>query len=148
MITEFEDFCLWLYVVVDELWQQLPPAYQPTRGPKPDCSDSELITLALLGECRGWTAETVLLRCWREYRHLFPRLPERSRFNRRRRHLMHAINAIRQAVLRLLDLAEDRQCVIDSLPVPVIQFHLVPGATGKARALIWRHAGCPSSRLR
>ncbi len=144
MVTEFEDFCLWLYVVVDELWQQLPAAYKPSRGPRPDCSDSELITLALIGECRGWTEETVLLRCWREYRHLFPRLPERSRFNRRRRHLMHAINAIRQAVLRLLDLAEDRQCVIDSLPVPVLQFHLVPGATGKAT---WQSEGAAFGKV-
>jgi transposase len=144
MITEFEDFCLWLYVIVDELWQQLPAAYKPGRGPRPDCSDSELITLALIGECRGWTEETVLLRCWREYRPLFPRLPERSRFNRRRRHLMHAINAIRQAVLHLLDLAEDRQCVIDSLPVPVIQFHLVPGAAGKAT---WQSHGAAFGKV-
>ena len=132
MITECEDFCLWLYVIVDERWQQLPPAYKPSRGPKSDCSDSELITLALIGECRGWTAETVVLRCWRDDRHRFPPLPARSRCNRRRRHLLPAINAIRQAVLHLLDLAEDRQCAIDRLPVPVLQFHLVPGAAGKA----------------
>jgi hypothetical protein len=31
-------------------------------------------------------------------------------------------------VLRVLDVAQDRQCCIDSLPVPVVQFHLVPGA--------------------
>ena len=31
--------------------------------------------------------------------------------------------------LRLLDLAADRQCVIDSLPAPVVQFHLAPGAS-------------------
>ena len=28
MIAEFEDFCLWVYVVVDELWRQLPPRVQ------------------------------------------------------------------------------------------------------------------------
>lgn len=35
MLTEFEDCCLWLYVVVDELWQQLPALYKPSRGPVP-----------------------------------------------------------------------------------------------------------------
>lgn len=144
MITEFEDFCLWTYVIVDELWQRLPPEYKPTSGPAPGCSESELITMALVGECRGWTQETTLLRCWRDYRHLFPVLPERSRFNRRRRNLMHAINAIRQGVLAVLDLAQDRQCAIDSLPVPVLQFHLVPGAPSKAT---WQSQGAAFGKV-
>jgi DDE family transposase len=144
MVAQFEDFCLWVYVVVDELWQRLPPAYKPTSGPTPDCSDSELIAMALIGECRGWTQETTLLRCWRERRHLFPRVPERSRFNRRRRNLLHAINAIRQGLLAILDLAEDRQCAIDSLPVPVLQFHLVPGAAGAAT---WRSHGADFGKV-
>ena len=33
-----------------------------------------------------------------------------------------------------VDLAQDRQCVIDSLPVPAVQFHLVPTSTGDWRA--------------
>ncbi|MDP9371154.1 MAG: IS982 family transposase [Chloroflexota bacterium] len=144
MIAEFDDFCLWMYVIVDELWRQLPPAYKPTSGPEPDCSDSELLTMALVGECRGWAQETELLKNWRERRHLFPVVPERSRFNRRRRGLMHAINAIRQGVLAVLDLAQDRQGAIDSLPVPVLQFHLVPGSPS---AGTWRSEGAAFGKV-
>jgi hypothetical protein len=144
MIAEFEDFCLWAYVVIDELWRQLPPMYKPTRGPAAGCSESELITMALVGECRGWTQETTLLRCWREYRHLFPVVPERTRFNRRRRDLAQAINAIRQATLAVLDVAQDRQCAIDSLPVPVLAFHLVPSAAGAGG---WRAAGADFGKV-
>jgi len=54
---------------------------------------------------------------------------DRTRFNRRRRALSGAINLVRQIVLQSLDLAEDGQCVIDSLPVPVMGFHLVPGGS-------------------
>jgi hypothetical protein len=43
---------------------------------------------------------------------------------------MHAFRLLRHLVLRLLDLAQDRQCAIDSLPVPVVRFHLVPGSGG------------------
>ncbi len=43
---------------------------------------------------------------------------------------MGATNHIRQMVLRVLDVAQDEQCVIDSFPVPVVQFHLVPASTG------------------
>jgi len=85
--------------------------------------------MALIGECRGWDLETELLSHFRDYRHLFPRQSTQSRFNRRRQ-LMQAFELMRHLVLRVLDLAQDRQCVIDSLPVPVVQFHLVPGSTG------------------
>jgi len=144
MITEFEDFCLWGYVVVDELYARLPAAYKPSRGPAPGCSDSELIAMALLGECRGWQQETTLLRCWRERPDLFPVVPERSRFNRRRRDLSQAINALRQGLLHALDVAQDRQCAIDSLSLPVMQFHLVPAAPAAAT---WRSHGADFGKV-
>lgn len=129
MIADFDDFVTWMYVVIDDIWQQLRPLYQ-RPGPEPDCSDSELITMVIVGECREWDKETNLLGEWRNYPHLFPLLPERSRLNRRRRSLMGAINHIRRVVLTLLDVAQDKQCVIDSLPIEVVQFHLVPSSTG------------------
>ncbi len=128
MITDFRDFCTWAYVIIDDLYQQVAPFYLSSRpGPAvTSCSDSELITLAIVGECRGWDQETVLLSSWQDYQDLFPVLPERTRFNRRRRNLMPIINLIRQALLAGLDVAADRECAIDSLPVPVMGFHLVP----------------------
>lgn len=127
MISEFEDFCLWMYVVVDELWPRVAPLCR-RPGPAPACSDSELVTMVLVGESRGWDEETDLVREWRARRDLFPVVPERSRFNRRRRALAPAINALRRIALGLLDLAADRQCAIDSLPVPALRFHLVPSS--------------------
>lgn len=129
MIEDFDDFCLWMYVLVDDLWCEIAPLFQ-RPGPAPECSDSELLTMALVGECRGWEVETEMLSYWREHRDLFPRIPSQSRFNRRRRNLRDAFNLIRLAVLRLLDLATDPACVVDSLPVAVVQFHLVPSSSG------------------
>jgi hypothetical protein len=130
MITELADFCLWIYCLVDDAWVQIAPLLQ-RPGPLPACSDSELIAMALLAECRGLDKETEVLAWWRErpQRALFPHVPSRTRFNRRRRALARAINLVRQIVLRSLDLAEDNQCVIDSLPIPVMGFHLVPGGS-------------------
>jgi Transposase DDE domain len=129
MINDFDDFCLWMYCIVDELCIGIAP-FLHRPGPKPTtCSDSELITLALVGECRGWDVETELLSHWQAHRDLFPTLPSQSRFNRRRRQLGLIFNVIRRAVLQLLDVAPDPTCVIDSLPVPVINFHLVPAST-------------------
>jgi hypothetical protein len=141
MIHDFDDFCLWMYVVVDDIWQAIGWLFG-RPGPQPVCSDSELITMALVGECRGWDLETEMLCQWREHRNLFPHVPTQSRFNRRRRNLMYGFNAVRQSVLHCLDLAQDRQCVIDSLPVPVVEFHLVPGSTAD-----WKAHGATFGRI-
>ena len=53
MIDSFDDFCLWVYVMVDDIWQQIEPLFK-RPGPQAECSDSELLTLALVGECREW----------------------------------------------------------------------------------------------
>src|SRR5438477_632036 len=44
MITDFEEFCLCCYVLIDDLWRQIAPRF-PRPGPDPVCSDSELLTL-------------------------------------------------------------------------------------------------------
>jgi len=102
------------------------------------------MTMALVGECRGWDMETELLSQFGEYRSLFPRIPSQSRFNRRRRNLASAFNLIRLCILRCLDLAREQQCLIDSLPVPVVHFHLVPTSTGDWQAYGARFGKVPS----
>lgn len=127
MITGFEDFCLYVYVIVDDHYRRLAPRL--TRpGPAPACSDSELITIALVSEAYGWDVETELRDRWAPYLSCFPRFPERSRYNRRRRNLAWAIDLIRRQVLAQLDLCRERECAIDSLPIPVVNFHLAPNA--------------------
>ena len=133
MISSFDDFCTWMFVIVDDIMQEIAPLFK-RPGPQPVCSDSELLTMALVGECRGWDEETIMLSHWHGHADLFPKIPSQSRFNRRRRNLMYAFNLIRRAVLQVLDVAEQRACVIDSLPIPVVQFYLVPSSTGDWRA--------------
>ena len=133
MINDFNEFCLWMYFVVDEIWLKIAPFFK-RPGPPPDCPDSELLAMALIGECRGWDVETEMLSYWQEHRDLFPKIPTQSRFNRRCRGLMQAFNLIRQVILQSLDVAQDRQCVIDSLPLPVMQFYLVPSSRGDWKA--------------
>jgi len=126
MIVDFDDFVTWMYVTIDDAWKQIAPWYD-RPGPDPTtCSDSELMTIAIVSECRGWDCETHLIAEWAPYRSLFPRLPERSRFNRRRRNLMHAINQIRSLIVHGLDIAQDAYGLIDGIPIPVMEFHLAP----------------------
>ena len=126
MITDFDDLCLWTYVIVDDMLIKLAPLL---RRPGPDCSDSELIAMILIAECKGWDIETQLLSEFSQHPNLFPILPCQSRFNRRRRNLGTIINQIRQLLLADIEGASEQLCIIDSLPIPVMQFHLVPWST-------------------
>jgi hypothetical protein len=128
MITSFDDFCLFVYVTIDDLWPTIAH-YFKRPGPPPVCSDSELLTMILVGECRGWDKETDMLQHWQAYRYLFPHLPSQSRFNRRRRQLQDALQLIRIRLLRELDLTLERLCAIDSQPLPVVAFHHAPRAS-------------------
>ena len=124
MITDFDDLCLWTYVIVDDIVIKLAPSLR-RPGPCPGCSDSKLITMILVAECKGWDIETQLLSDFSQHPTLFPQ----SRFNRRRRNLGTIINQIRQMLLSDIEGTEQKLCVIDSLPIPVMQFHLVPSSS-------------------
>lgn len=137
MINGFNDFCTWMYMMTDDIWLKIAPFFK-RPGPRPECPDSELLAMALIGECRGWDVETEMLSHWQEHRDLFPVIPTQSRFNRRRRGLMPAFHLIRRVLLQCLDIAQDHQCVMDSLPVPVVQFHLVPSSPATSN---WRANG-------
>jgi hypothetical protein len=143
MIPDFDTFCTWMFVIVDDIWQHLAPGFA-RPGPPPECSDSELLTLFLVSECMDWDVETEALSQWQAHRDVFPYLPSQRRANRRRRNVQLGFNLVRQMVLRVLDVAQDRQCAIDSVPVPVMAFHTVPTSTSRAD---WQAAGAAFGRV-
>src|SRR5215211_6895016 len=132
MIADFADLCTYVYVLVDELYQVLAAPHDARPGPRSAFSDSEVITLTVVAELLGLDEESAFLRYLaRNHPGLFPRLPERSRYNRRRRQLIEVTNRIRAGLMRLtlgqLTPEERELCVIDSLPVPVVGFHHARG---------------------
>lgn len=143
MINDFNDFCTWMDVVIDDIWLKIAPFFK-RPGPSPECPDSELLAMAWIGEWRGWDLETEMLSQWQAHRDLFPVSPTQSRFNRRRRGLMQAFNLIRRVILQCLDVAQDHQCIVDSVPLPVVQFRLVPFAPSSSD---WKAYGSTYGRV-
>src|SRR5579862_3200100 len=127
MIQSFADLCTYVYVLIDDLYRAVIAPHDHRPGPRGACSESEIVTLTVVAELLGLDEEGPFLAYVRRHHlALFPRLPERTRYNRRRRALVAVTNRLRIAVmqrlLRCLDPAARTLCAIDSLPIPVVGF--------------------------
>lgn len=97
-----EDFILMVFVLVDDLYKEIAPAcvkFRPNNN-KALLSDSEIITIAICGEFLGFDSENA----WyafvkKNYHQLFPKMCDRTRFNRTRRNLTQVMNLILQGLL-------------------------------------------------
>jgi Transposase DDE domain len=135
MIHTFEDLCTVVYVLVDELDKVHVQPLDHRPGPRAEFTESELLTVTLVAELIGLDQETTILGYLRRnHAGLFPLLPDRTRYNRRRRSLGEVLNTLRRQVLgwvlALLPPDERPLALIDSLPVPVVGFHHARGEHG------------------
>ena len=100
MLQTFADLCTVVYVLVDEVFQREIAPFDHRPGPRSMFTDSELMSVAIVAELLSLDEETAMLAYLRRnHPTLFPQLPERSRYNRRRRALGEAINMTRRQVL-------------------------------------------------
>jgi hypothetical protein len=116
-----------LYCLVDDLYQEHFASLKPTRrGHRPELSDSEVLTLTLLGQWQPDRSERGFLAYAMAHLHpYFPRLLSQSAFNRRARDLMGVLCAlvplIRQRALEVLKLPQSAFEVLDAVPVPLMR---------------------------
>lgn len=86
---------------------------------KPKMTDIEVIALALTAESLGIDSENLLFSKLRnEFLEDFPRLPDRTNYNRRRKRLQNQFAWVCESVSRLVSPGEN-QFIIDSIPVPI-----------------------------
>lgn len=128
MIENFADRCTYGYVVTDEVYQGAVAPYDHRPGPRSGFTDSPLLTVSIVAELIGLDAEVRGLAYLRgNHPSVFPRLPKRSRYNRRRRQLAEVMNRVRGAIMarlwRVLAAESAARCAIDSVPVPALGFH-------------------------
>lgn len=130
-LTDYITECDWVdsfttwFVLVDDAYRQVVGSQRLRRcGPAPAFSDSEVITVSLIGDTYFEGKEELVLAFLRQpaYRSLFPHLLSNSRFNRRRRGLSALIEARRrELVTSLIDPADDLR-LVDSAPIPVCTY--------------------------
>lgn len=105
-MLDLDTFLITLYITIDDFCrQQLTPAIEsrpPGRGPS--LCRSETMTLALFGQLARFTSERDFWRFANQrLLHLFPRLPNRTQFNRLQRFHQEAIVAFFRHLVVLLD---------------------------------------------
>ena len=118
----FEDFILLIFVLIDDFYQTEAPdsvKFRPNIE-KALLSDSEIITIAICGELIGIDSE----KAWfnfvrRNLRHLFPKMCDRTRFNRTRRNLLQVTNLIFAKISSYL---KDEFLIADSFPLEICKF--------------------------
>jgi hypothetical protein len=87
----------------------------------PKMNDLQLVALSLCMEALGIDSENLLwTKIKNDYASLFPRLIDRSRFNRRRKRLHAHISRVQEHISERLE-NKSRHMIIDSVPVPVIK---------------------------
>lgn len=152
LIATFEDFILLVYTMIDDLYQQFVPASVSKRrnADTAKISDSEIITLSICSELIGIDSENA----WysfvkRNYRHLFPNLCCRTRFNRTRRALLQVTELLRQKISQVFPIPHSRFFVIDSFTLTGALLPLFPRGWGQLwkvsiekRDLFWLQGSC------
>lgn len=113
-----------IFTIVDDTMKASTAIQQALRRPgrKPKLSDSEVVTLALYQELIGEPREDHFFRLHKvSLLPFFPKLNERSRYNRRKRSLWAVILAVRLCLQLVLDaLRLEETGAVDSAPVPCV----------------------------
>ncbi|RDY22492.1 IS982 family transposase [Romboutsia maritimum] len=119
------DFFIIIYTILDDVYLKVTPKHIQNRRNvgESNLSDSEIITIATVGEAFGATSE----KSWfnfikREYKDLFPEIGDRTRFNRTKINLHDTILEIQKEMLYVMGYEKDNLRIIDSMPIPVCKF--------------------------
>ena len=114
-----------IFVIIDDICNEIIPIGIRNRRNIKDSklSDSEIITISIVGELLTIDSEKLFFSLLKkEYKELFPRLGDRTRFNRTKRNLHLVISKIRGYISEFMQLYSNNIRVIDSMPIPVCEF--------------------------
>jgi hypothetical protein len=119
-----DDFIIAVFCLIDEEIKKILKGKKlRQRGPAPDLTDSEVITMEIVGEFLGKDCDKTIWEYFKSHwLHFFPKIPDRSNFARQAANL-HAVKRMLQESLAFtLSAFEDSLHVVDGLPIPVCKF--------------------------
>jgi len=115
------DFIITIFTIVDSFCQRFfPPRKLRKRGFLPKLADSEVITMEIVGEFKGFHEDKSIYHYFKEHwKDLFPKMPDRSNFARQAANLWK----VKQAFFEYLQTHKERWLqILDSMPIEVCKF--------------------------
>jgi hypothetical protein len=116
------DFIITVFCLIDDECKKLPNPIRQ-RGFKPALSDSEVITMEVVGEFLGIDTDKGI---WSYFKthwfNLFPKMVDRSTFARQAANLHVIKHIIQEKLAQDLGAFSDTLHLIDGLPIPVCKF--------------------------
>ena len=120
MLTE--NYITEVYCLIDDMLKKNEKSLR-SRGPRPNLSDAEVITMEIVGESIGMDEDKAIHRYFRDHWHpLFPKLGTRTTFLRQAANLWKLKQLIREDLLNRLLPAGSQVCIADGFPIPVCNF--------------------------
>lgn len=119
-----EDFILAVFCLVDDFLQKLELSFLRRSGPAPTLSDSEVITMEVVGEFLRMDTDKHLFAYFRQHhRSLFPRLPDlhRTTLVRQAANLWKVKERVQEELARQLA-SGTAYWLVDSFPLDVCLF--------------------------
>ncbi|MBN2257016.1 MAG: IS982 family transposase [Anaerolineaceae bacterium] len=148
LMIDMETLLTVMFVIVDDWYIVEGMQYlRGKRGVKPAFSDSEMLTLMLAMDVLSYESGRRFYKFVKaNYHALFPKLVDRSQFNRRARGLRGLREKLRQHWLAQLGVTLATELLLDTKPVPVFSYK-----RGKSRSDFAGVAGygvCASRNLK
>jgi len=121
MLTE--DYIISVYCLVDEMLKKTQKNKLRQRGPAPKLSDSEVITMEIVGESKGFDCDKHIHAYFRDHwLNLFPALGHRTTFLRQSANLWKVKQEIKKNILNDLLPNGSQLSIVDGFPIPVCGF--------------------------
>ena len=115
-----EDFIINVYCCVDEIYQEIIQTPLRTRGFAPKLTDSEVITMEIVGEFLGKDQDMQIWQYFRDtWLNWFPNLGSRATFVKQSANLCNAKQRIQQRLVEKMHAFYDDVHLVDGFPMPV-----------------------------
>jgi len=130
---DMEEVFTIVLTVVDDAYKKLfvnQAYFRRSPNAAPAFTDSEVLTLALVQELAGYESQ----HAWWEYvnknyRYLFPKLCDRTRYGRRLRRLRTGLELLRRQFVFLTGADLNQLRVVDSFPISLCHLRRLSGST-------------------
>jgi hypothetical protein len=115
-----EDFIISVYCCVEDIYREIAKTPLRTRGFAPKLTDSEVITMEIVGEFLGKDQDIQIWSYFRDHwRSWFPNLGSRANFVKQSANLCDAKQRIQRQLVEKMHALNDAVHLVDGFPMPV-----------------------------